>query len=485
MGDAPGLAALLARVSAADYDAWRRQVVRAGHCVAPVRVRGHASAVDTATGEVQASFATADQPDGLLLLACGDRRAAVCPPCAAVYRRDMVHLVGSGLVGRGGEAAVPAEVADHPRVFMTLTAPSFGPVHRASAGPCRLPPGPRRRCRHGVPADCGLVHEADHPVVGTPLCAACYDYTTNVLWHLMAPELWRRTTIAVGRELARAASTRLGRRVSVTALRDVLRVSYVKIAEFQKRGAVHFHAILRLDGVDPADRSRIVAPPAWATSGLLREAVAGAVGRASVAMPSPDGRMRVAAWGRQVDIRDITGGDAKRLAGYLAKYTTKTASDAVGADAALARRLHVLHPTALRRQVGPHLAQMVATAWKLGGQPGLEALRRWAHQLGYRGHFATKSRVYAMTLGALREARRAWRRRERARSGTSDVWGSAGAVVVGDWAYAGRGYVGIADAAKVALMAEEADIARADIRHLKRVEKEMRFWGASPVLAAA
>jgi len=63
-----------------------------------------------------------------------------------------------------------------------------------------------------------------------------------VLWNALAPELWRRTTIYVRRTLARV--------VGMT-LRDpekVVRLSYVKVAEYQRRGAVHFHAVLRLDG---------------------------------------------------------------------------------------------------------------------------------------------------------------------------------------------------------------------------------------------
>jgi len=35
-------------------------------------------------------------------------------------------------------------------------------------------------------------------------------------------------------------------------------------------------------------------------------------------------------------------------------------------------------------------------------------LRLWAHTLGYRGHWATRSRRYSTTLKALRKARRQW-----------------------------------------------------------------------------
>src|SRR5205823_357856 len=45
-------------------------------------------------------------------------------------------------------------------------------------------------------------------------------------------------------------------------------------------------------------------------------------------------------------------------------------------------------------------------AWKTG----YGRLRRWAHMLGFGGHFSTKSRHYSTTLGALRMARREWHR---------------------------------------------------------------------------
>ena len=54
---------------------------------------------------------------------------------------------------------------------------------------------------------------------------------------------------------------------------------------------------------------------------------------------------------------------------------------------------------------------MIGTCWHLGARAELAhlRLRPWAHMLGFRGHFSTKSRRYSTTLGCLREARRNWR----------------------------------------------------------------------------
>ncbi|WP_373287125.1 replication initiator [Wenjunlia tyrosinilytica] len=69
---------------------------------------------------------TSEEHGGRLLTTCGNRRAAVCPSCARVYRADTYQLIRAGLVG-GKE--ITAEIGEHPRVFATLTAPGFGPVH--------------------------------------------------------------------------------------------------------------------------------------------------------------------------------------------------------------------------------------------------------------------------------------------------------------------------------------------------------------------
>ncbi|WP_462203388.1 replication initiator [Frankia sp. CcWB3] len=53
-------------------------------------------------------------------------RGWLFPACSAVYKRDARRLVLAGLAGGKG---VPETVTGHPAWFVTLTAPSFGPVH--------------------------------------------------------------------------------------------------------------------------------------------------------------------------------------------------------------------------------------------------------------------------------------------------------------------------------------------------------------------
>ena len=344
---------------------------------------------------------------------------------------------------RGGKG-VPETVGEHPLVFLTLTAPSFGPVHsrRVVDGKPRLC-RPRRRgevCSHGTSIACDAVHDEDDARLGEPLCAECVDYEHAVLWNALAPELWRRTAIQVPRELARLCG------VSLKRLR--VRVSYVKVAEFQRRGALHFHCVLRLDGV--SEDGELEAPAGRYGAQLLIDAALAAARHVSVLSPAPDeppGRLpgfapaqaRVIRWGAQIEVRELdaqgSAKDAASCAGYIAKYATKS-TEAVGGlmyrlDAADVQRL----------KVRPHVRRFVECAWRLGGYRHLHdlKLRRWAHSLGFRGHCFTKSRRYSTTFTALREARHEHQIRRHAEP-------SAGVSRIGRWSYSGSGYRTLGDA---------------------------------------
>ena len=64
---------------------------------------------------------------------------------------------------------------------------------------------------------------------------------------MVRPDLWRRFTIALHRALAQ----HLG--IPAARLPEVATVQYAKVAELQRRGAVHFHALIRPDGPRTAD----------------------------------------------------------------------------------------------------------------------------------------------------------------------------------------------------------------------------------------
>ncbi|MDH6137456.1 hypothetical protein P3T37_006888 [Kitasatospora sp. MAA4] len=408
-----------------DLDRWLDQIRATGGCAAPVYLAGHSTTIDAGSGDVLRHYSTVDEPGSRLAVRCRNRRATRCGPCSREHSGDTFHLVRAGLAGGKG---VPASVRTHPRLFATLTAPSFGPVHRA--GPCHR--ARRGTCPHGHRHGCGLDHPQDDARIGQPLCPHCYDYVGHVLWNSAAPTLWKAFRDNLYHHLAARAG------VGRTAIRKLVRVSAAKVAEYQKRGAIHFHAVIRLDGPDGPHTP----PPAWATTDLLLDTVRTAA--AAVALTPPEsaayGDVRLR-FGAQLDAHELSDGDGSRItdefvAAYVAKYTSKSVETAGAVD----RRINSLTDIRALR-VTPHVRALIATAWRLGGLPELAhlRLRAWAHMLGYRGHCLTKTRAYSTTYGELRTARAEHARTLASTRELFTDWDTETAVE-SVWRYVGQGH---------------------------------------------
>ena len=223
------------------------------------------------------------------------------------------------------------------------------------------------------------------------------------------------------------------------ALAAQLRVSFAKVAEYQRRGVVHFHAIIRLDG--PAGPS--TAPPAWATLDLLTAAIAQAADAVHLVTPTAAGLpARTLAWGREHDIRPVTTiGDVTdtKVAACVAKYATKAAECTGTLDHRLTRADRVTD-----LPIREHARHLIAECFRLGKVPELSSLRlaAWAHMLGFRGHFSTKSRAYSTTFSALR-AERTQHQREHAID--DSLWPDPdddAVIVLSRWRFTGRGQPG-------------------------------------------
>ena len=290
---------------------------------------------------------------------------------------------------------MPAEVAGHPAVFLTLTAPSFGLVHSrrtASTGrmlPCR----PRRKpapCPRSRDLRCSRHHDQDESVLGLPFCLDCYDHAGQVVWNAHVGELWRRTVIGLRRELARVAR----------AHGTTVRLSFAKVAEFQRRGVVHLHALLRLDGVDPADRDRII-PPAGVVLGDLVEAVQ----RVAATAFTTDGHERRPAgwrigWDEQLDVGPLQlrgDGDVtdRAVVAYLAKYATKP-TESTGH---VSKRL-TASTVDYYADPSTHAGRLVDACWTLGDADGWDGLRRLAGHLARSGRSAAGEALRHQAGGA-------------------------------------------------------------------------------------
>jgi hypothetical protein len=391
---------------------WRSMVAAIGGCADPIHLVGHSSTVDTATGELLHRYETEDEPNRRLLVACRNRRASRCAPCAEVYRADTYQLIRAGLAGG---KTVPESVARHPRVFCTLTAPSFGAVHHRVLDA----DGRVLRCHPG--AGCNQRHPAEDPSLGQAVDPVTYDYNGAVIWNALAGLLWHRTTTFIVRHLAR----HLG--VTEAQFRRRARLSYGKVAEFQARGLVHFHVIVRIDGPDGPQQS----PREGLTVEVLTAAIEAAARQAVVTSPdslATDGPRQIC-WGEQLDIKPIISdaGDGeltdKKVAGYISKYATKAAESTGTLDrpvacwrckgaghdpdgGGLCKGCHgrgTRHDDVHHLVENPHAQAMISACWTLGGRPELEQLRLrpWTHMLGFKGHYSTRSRCYSTTLTAL------------------------------------------------------------------------------------
>ena len=247
----------------------------------------------------------------------------------------MFQLIRAGVAGG---KTVPESVSKNPLVFATLTAPSFGPIHRRREGGRRCHPYAAKEptCEHGRPRTCPAHHAEDDPALGQPICGDCYDYPSQLVWQWWAPDLWRRFTIALHRLVARSLQLPANR------LAEVATVQYAKVAEYQLRGVVHFHALVRLDG--PRTPDGFAAAPDLIDAVRFADLVRATAASVRLTVPGVDAddSSRVLAFGRQLDARPVRPNrrtddpdralSPEQVAGYLAKYATKSVTDTAASD---------------------------------------------------------------------------------------------------------------------------------------------------------
>ena len=208
-------------------------------------------------------------------VSCGSRRADICPFCAEMYRGDWARVLRSGaLPHEDGPSA--EQLADYRFFFLTLTAPSFGATHHVPKRKKQM-----KRCR------CGIMHSVDDMEFrGIPIDLNNYKFSEQVRWNYGSSALWNSTRTSLEKALPGW--------------------DYAAIREWQSRGTVHLHILIRVPRIVDVSGSDI--------ESLAR--------RCTVTV----GNERLS-WGRQSDVREI-GGDPEndaRATGYLAKALTYSA----------------------------------------------------------------------------------------------------------------------------------------------------------------
>lgn len=159
--------------------------------------------VDTRTGEL--SWHDYEKP-------CGTRVADKCPHCSNVYRHDAYAVLRAGLKA--------VEGSHDPFTFITFTAPGadvFGQTHS------RRTTGPNEKVKKCL---CGAFHEEDDQLIGSAIDPSTYRYDKAADFNAHASRLLAVTLQRLGRVSGR-------------------KLSYSRVAEFQARGLIHFHVIVK------------------------------------------------------------------------------------------------------------------------------------------------------------------------------------------------------------------------------------------------
>ena len=452
----PASGAVVARLVDGSFDAWAETAAGVGYCARPVRLTGRI--VDRRHGHRR----------GARLVLVGRRAARRALPGLRQPPRRRLPVLLPGLRPRHlrddprrarrrqdrprarSRTTRCCSSPSPPRRSATSTAPdpSAGAAHRR---PVPTPRHGRELCRHGRPVGCMRDPRARTTrSTGPPLCADCYDWDVRGRLAVVGPR-----AVATYHHRPAPRPRHHARCPRVGGCGDVASLQYAKVAEYQARGLVHFHALVRLDGPDgPGSPAPAGRRHAWPT--LVEQAVA-----RGVTFTAPAGRRRrrcpdawpgvgssTSAWSAHGQRTDDPDGplSPEQVAGYLAKYATKDANSI--RDRTGTPRPHLRPPG---RDL-PRTSPSPGAGRTTGSASPYLLLGKWAHMLGFRGHFSTKSRRYSVTLGRLRRARHRFQvlAAEARRTGEAlDVRDLEArlladdedtTLVIGSWAYQGTGW---------------------------------------------
>ena len=208
--------------------------------------------------------------------------------------------------------------------FVTFTAPSFG------------------RVKNSVPVD-----------------AKRYEYRKQVEWNQKSTDLFHATTIALGRSLPDA--------------------EWVFVREWQRRGAIHFHGIVRV--------------PEWIDSEqVLTELKA-------LRTVQSNG----IAWGRQQDIQYVSG-DPTSTVRYMSKVVAYTSKHQGGQRGSLPEQLANFYT-----RLDSHAQKLTCKSKGCSDKKLCKSRMHRTH--GYAGQMLSKSKGWSLiglTFGELRDQRTAF-----------------------------------------------------------------------------
>lgn len=149
---------------------------------------------------------------------CWNKSPDVCPGCSNLHRLQTKRIIWDGINEKSEQEEIEAIVsANYEYYFLTLTAPTFGKVHRVDKSSSNPTPCTCKKKWHVSTETCG----------STPIDISHYRYKEQVLWNFHSNTLWTRTQENLRRRYKNKIDT-----------------AYVR--EPQKRGTVHYHVIVRV-----------------------------------------------------------------------------------------------------------------------------------------------------------------------------------------------------------------------------------------------
>lgn len=230
---------------------------------------------------------------------CGSRFRSKCEGCSRLYSMDSRELLMSGM-----ELQASQFVA-----LLTITAPSFGDIHRVV-----------KKGRKPTRCKCGKKHDPvkDSNLRGIPLDFDNYDYEGQVRFNCYAGKLWDATRALLNKYFPDMA--------------------YTKVGEWQERGALHYHVLVRAKIL----KGEVGKSGKW-TSGikLTRRKIKKSVLRVT----TKDMHGDELKWGRKVDCEFLnTSQDRSKAAYYLRKavgYLLKDLGDDTAGGHEKQRREHL------------------------------------------------------------------------------------------------------------------------------------------------
>jgi hypothetical protein len=316
---------------------------------------------------------------------CGTRRRDKCEPCSVIWKDDAYYALIN-----------PSKEHQGSLTFITLTAPGskhFGASHTASYKGLKS-----ERCA------CRSYHSPSDKVVGLPINPENFEYKKITKFNYRASRL---TSVTL-QKIYRLMLTDLNNGKDKTEKKTIkdVRLPTARVMEWQERGVLHVHIIVRGHVPTYIVEKAVKGSPATAT-------------RRRVLPAEHDGEK----WGSQFDVRHINSGDEKQLAklgGYVTKVVGYALKDVTAHGAETDKKKEAFH-SRLRKttntvvQCEKSFSECDASQDRRntliisGNQTGKFHFcvkhRRAHHQLGFTGNVLTLNKAWGSSLKKAREAR--------------------------------------------------------------------------------